>query len=101
MISSDDDFLVHIYGTFLGSFTPNATVAVTVDCGSHCEDYGVPPGESRGETFTGNFCEMSDIEQPTGGKKRNATCPPEEGYALITSLGYIMPMFINAPVSLS
>ncbi|KAI5863771.1 hypothetical protein GGS23DRAFT_513425 [Durotheca rogersii] len=93
----DDEFSVHIYGTFQHSFTPNATLDLTVDCGSHCEEYGAPPGDSPGETVTADFCEMSGIEQPLGGKKKNVTCPPEEGYALISSRGYVVPMFFGTP----
>lgn len=100
MVNSDDVFLFHLYGTFQDSFTPNATIDVTVDCGSHCEEYGAPPGDRPpGETVTGDFCEMSEIEQPLGGRKRNQTCPPEEGYALISSPGYVVPMFFSTPVS--
>jgi hypothetical protein len=70
------------------------------NCGSHCEDYGVvDPDDRQGETFTIDFCDMSDIEQPLSGRK--AECPPEKGWAMMHSLGYIMPMFINAPVSIS
>ncbi|XXG98252.1 methylenetetrahydrofolate reductase (NAD(P)H) met13 [Hypoxylon texense] len=95
---TDDVFTVHIYGAFQDSFTPNATIDLTVNCGSHCEEYGTPPGDRPGETTTADFCEMSEIEQPLGGReKRNATCPPEEGYALITSYGYVVPMFFSTP----
>lgn len=96
---SDDDFLVHIYGTFQDSFAPNATITVRADCGSHCEEYGAPPGERPGESISADFCEMSGIEQPLGGLETNVTCPPQEGHALISSPGYIMPMFFHAPVS--
>ncbi|KAI1775060.1 hypothetical protein F4818DRAFT_441884 [Hypoxylon cercidicola] len=93
-----DVFTVHIYGTFQDSFTPNATIDLTVDCGSHCEEYGNPPGETPKETVALSFCEMSWIEQPLGGKKKkNETCPPEEGYALITSEGYVWEMPIHTP----
>ncbi|KAI6081592.1 hypothetical protein F4821DRAFT_24424 [Hypoxylon rubiginosum] len=93
----DDDFLVHIYGTFQDSFAPNATITVRADCGSHCEEYGAPPGERPGESISADFCEMSGIEQPLGGLETNVTCPPQEGHALISSPGYIMPMFFHAP----
>ncbi|KAI6091244.1 hypothetical protein F4821DRAFT_198843 [Hypoxylon rubiginosum] len=94
----DDVFMVHLYGSFQGSFTPNATMDLSVDCGSHCEEYGAPPGERPGETTTVDFCEMSMIEQPLGGEeKRNVTCPPQEGYALISSEGYVIPMFFSTP----
>ncbi|KAI0875542.1 hypothetical protein GGS24DRAFT_455065 [Hypoxylon argillaceum] len=91
----DDVFTVHLYGTFQGSFTPDATLELRVDCGSHCEEYGAPPGESPGESATEGFCNLSNIQQPLGGKK--ATCPPQDGYALITSTGYVMPMFFSTP----
>ncbi|KAI8631673.1 hypothetical protein F5Y19DRAFT_493544 [Xylariaceae sp. FL1651] len=94
---ADDEFIVHLYGSFQGSFSPNATLDLTVDCGSHCEEYGFPPGERQGETTTEKFCEMSEIEQPLGGKKKNTTCPPKEGYALISSWGFVMPMFFSNP----
>lgn len=97
--ASGDEFTVHIYGAFQKSFASNATMELAVDCGSHCKEYGAPPGETPGESTSAGFCELSDIEQPLGGKKKNATCPPEEGYALITSIGYVMPMFFRAPVS--
>ncbi|KAI1371191.1 hypothetical protein F4677DRAFT_436223 [Hypoxylon crocopeplum] len=93
----DDVFLVHLYGTFRGSFTPNATLNLFDDCGSHCEEYGAPPGDSPGESLAIDFCDMSEIEQPLGGMKTNVTCPPQEGYALISSMGYVMPMFFSAP----
>ena len=60
--------------------------------------YGVPPEDRAGETASLNFCDFAEFEQPTGGKKRNDTCRPEEGYALITSMAYIWPMLIRAPV---
>ncbi|KAI2629984.1 hypothetical protein GGR54DRAFT_587226 [Hypoxylon sp. NC1633] len=93
----DDEFTVHIYGTFQKSFMPNATVNLAADCGSHCEEYGAPPGTRPGESFTVDFCKMSQIEQPLGGEKTNVTCPPQEGYALITSWGFVLPMFFRAP----
>lgn len=93
-------FTVHIYGSFQQSFAPNATLQAKVDCGSHCEMYGVPPGEDpSGEVINLDFCEMSAIEQPLGGKHPNVTCPPEKGYALIESIGYVMPLFLSTPVS--
>lgn len=91
---------MHIYGEFQKSFGPEATLNLTGDCGSHCEMYGVQPGEPTGESALFPFCEISLIEQPLGGKKKNATCPVEKGYALITSGGGVVPMFIRAPVSI-
>jgi hypothetical protein len=95
----DDLIFIHLYGTFLNTFTGNGTLNVKVDCGSHCSVYGLPPdwpGESTDE-FT--FCEMSRIEQPLDGMPpRNETCPPVKGAALITSVAYVPPMFIR-PVS--
>ncbi|KAH8165903.1 hypothetical protein CIB48_g2344 [Xylaria polymorpha] len=93
----EDVFQFHLYGEFQETFTPNATMELTVDCGSHCEEYGVPPGERPGESGTVPFCGVSDIEQPLGGEKRNETCPPVEGHALITSPGYAWRMFFGAP----
>nr|OQO23450.1 hypothetical protein B0A51_07755 [Rachicladosporium sp. CCFEE 5018] len=40
----EDDFLFHIYGAFTGPICHNATINATVDCGSHCDIYGVQPG---------------------------------------------------------
>ncbi|CAJ2504237.1 Uu.00g116310.m01.CDS01 [Anthostomella pinea] len=98
-IHFDDFFLFHLYGTFQGTFTPNATITFSVDCGSHCEDYGYPPGEtSPYEAWTEGFCTLTDIQQPLGGlPKRNTTCPPVEGFALLESPGYVMPMFFRRP----
>ena len=62
--------------------------------------YGAPPDQRAGETLPLDFCELAEIEQPTGGKKRNDTCHPQPGYALITSEAYIFPMAIRAPVCL-
>ncbi|KAI1461187.1 hypothetical protein F4805DRAFT_415008 [Annulohypoxylon moriforme] len=95
----DDVFLVFLYGTFQESFSSNATFTFMEDCGSHCEDYGNPPGERPGGTlFTMPFCNMSLIEQPLGGRpKKDETCPPEEGYALVKSMGYVMPMVLRTP----
>ena len=95
-INSDDAFLVHLYGDFQKSFTGNGTLELNVNCGSHCEEYGAP-ADSPGESTSFEFCEMSNIEQPLHGKK--ATCPPKEGFALISSPAYVFPMFLNVPVS--
>jgi len=94
---SDDDFIFYLYGTFLDTFTPNATINLTVDCGSHCEEYGAPP--AFGESFLMDFCEFTWIEQPLGGKKKVPVCPPEKGYGLVQNVGYVWPMFIRNPVS--
>ncbi|KAI0521842.1 hypothetical protein F5B22DRAFT_643428 [Xylaria bambusicola] len=92
-----DAVLFHLYGEFQGSFTPNATMNFRVDCGSHCEEYGGPPGEREGESGEMPFCDLTEIEQPLGGGKRNETCPPVEGHALLTSPGYAWRMFFGAP----
>ncbi|KAK3318080.1 hypothetical protein B0H66DRAFT_621771 [Apodospora peruviana] len=92
----DDEFTVNIYGNFLDTFGENATLSVREDCGSHCEEYGHPPG-SGGTIIKEDFCLMSEIMQPLG-SKRNVTCPPpEKGWALVTSWGYIWPLFLNVP----
>ncbi|KAM0715194.1 hypothetical protein Q7P37_009659 [Cladosporium fusiforme] len=94
----DDIFLIHLYGTFQHTFSPNATINLKVDCGSHCEEYGNPPGESPSETVEVDFCEVSEIDQPLGRKSdRNGTCPPEKGYALLSSAAYVVPMFFSTP----
>ncbi|KAI0191646.1 hypothetical protein F4808DRAFT_443680 [Astrocystis sublimbata] len=96
----EDVFTFHLYGEFQKTWTSNATVNITLDCGSHCEEYDipVPPGEERpGESGTIPFCDVSEIEQPLGGEKRNETCPPVEGFGLISSPGYVWRMFVNFP----
>ncbi|KAB5566683.1 hypothetical protein GE09DRAFT_1107834 [Coniochaeta sp. 2T2.1] len=91
----DDDFLFYLYGTFQDTFPANATINITVDCGSHCEDYGVPSG--TGGSFTLDFCDVSGIEQPLGGMRKTPICPPEKGSGLIKNVGYVWPMFIRSP----
>jgi len=95
----DDDFLLNIYGTFQSTetWTENATLTWRADCGSHCEMYGNPPGETPSESIDWNFCEIHDIMQPTGGEKRNATCPPVNGWALATTIVYIFPLWLREP----
>lgn len=99
--NSDDVFLFHVYGEFQDTFTPLATINATIDCGSHCEMYGHKPGEVVGESDIEDLCDMIEIEQPTGGKKKNVTCPPEPGYALITGPGYAWPMLFHTVVSVN
>ncbi|KAK6439337.1 hypothetical protein LTR95_004462 [Oleoguttula sp. CCFEE 5521] len=81
-------FNFNVYGTVLGMFGHNATLNATVDCGSHCDMYGVPPGERRGECTVRDLCELVDLQQPLQGRKSNGTCMPEPGYALIPAPGY-------------
>lgn len=50
------------------------------------------------DNFSLPFCEMTDIEQPTGGIPKNDTCAYESGYALLSSGAYLFPMFIQMPV---
>lgn len=72
-----------------------------LDCGSHCEMYGVPPDKRAGEWETVPFCDgsVASIEQPLGRGKK-ATCPPSvAGDALITTMLWIVPMFFRVPVS--
>jgi hypothetical protein len=68
------------------------------NCGSHCEEYGRPPLRDNTPAFTVPFCNMTQIEQPLGGKK-DVTCPPEKGWALITTMGYTAPLLMSSPVS--
>ena len=96
MINSEDMFTLSMYGNFNKALMPNATVAITGDCGSHCEDYGYPPG--TGITNDVDLCALSDIEQPSPGKK--AVCPPKQGTALINTQAYAWNMFISVPVSI-
>ncbi|KAB5583245.1 hypothetical protein GE09DRAFT_1078164 [Coniochaeta sp. 2T2.1] len=93
----DDVFYFYLYGTFQDTIPANATINITVDCGSHCEENDLPPGS--GESFTLDLCEFSWIEQPLGGMRKSPICPPEQGPGLITHIGYVWPMFINFPVS--
>ncbi|KAI1268556.1 hypothetical protein F5Y18DRAFT_234590 [Xylariaceae sp. FL1019] len=94
----DEEFFFNLYGIFQKPLTPNATINAYIDCGSHCEDYGNPPGERPGAGIDVDFCEFTQIQQPLGGlPKRNTTCPPVAGYALSTSMGYLMPMFFRTP----
>ncbi|OIW28742.1 hypothetical protein CONLIGDRAFT_715213 [Coniochaeta ligniaria NRRL 30616] len=94
----DDDFFFFLYGTFQDTFTPNATIFLTLDWASHPEEYGHKPSQSRaGATYAIDFCHMSNIMQPSGGKKKSENCPPEKGWALIQSIGYVWPMYIRAP----
>lgn len=100
----DDEFYINIYGTFQGTrtWTENATLTWTVDCGSHCEMYGYPPGETDGASMDLNFCELHDIMQHTGRHKRNVTCPPVDGRALATTFMWISPWFLGgSPVRLA
>jgi hypothetical protein len=75
LLSRDDEVYVNIYGTFHGTKTwkENAALTWTVDCGSHCEMYGNPPGKTEGSSMDFNFCELHDIMQPIGRHKRNET----------------------------
>jgi len=61
--------------------------------------YGSHPGEQPGEAFTfDSLCDITEIEQPLGGRKKDAYCPPEPGHALLTNAGWVFPMFLRAPV---
>ena len=69
-----------------------------MDCGSHCEMYGYPPGETESASTDWPFCEMHEIMQPTGKhRERNETCPPVDGWALATTYAYIMPFWLREP----
>ena len=89
--------MAYLEGTFKKPITPNATFGMTLDCGSHCEEYGVPPDSREGETGYVDFCDMSNIHQSSPGKKGH--CPPQEGTALIDTMGYVWDMFVWWPVS--
>ncbi|OIW25809.1 hypothetical protein CONLIGDRAFT_684347 [Coniochaeta ligniaria NRRL 30616] len=97
----DDMFQVTTYGTVLESWEANGTTTLTLDCGSHCEEYGQPEEDWAGENFTvPGVCgwAIGDIQQPVGGpRKRNETCPPVAGPAVITSLGWVPWILIYAP----
>lgn len=97
-------FTVHIEGEFQDTFSANATFDITGNCGSYCDAYSAPPDERGGETDRESFCEFHPIEQPLGEsqekkEKKNTTCPPEKGYAMISPMGWAMPMFLWWPVS--
>ena len=89
-------FFFLLDGTFRDTWTPNGTINVRTDCGSHCEMYGSPPGEMPGESFEMDPCEVGLLNQPLG---KVASCPPDKGRALATFWGYLHPMFIRVPVS--
>ncbi|KAH9904473.1 hypothetical protein F4778DRAFT_732605 [Xylariomycetidae sp. FL2044] len=99
----EDDFLIHIYGTFRDTFGPNATINGTEDCGSHCEEYGNPPGARPSESYVADFCEFTSVQQPLGGgtgidRNRNVTCPPPApGFALLTNAAYAWRAFTPEP----
>ena len=101
-LNSDDDFEFYLYGTFQESFREtNATLDLRIDCGSHCEEYGNPPGEVPSTTFEMDFCKVSYVQQPSepDGKLGNYTCSPShDGLGKITSPVYLLPMFIRVPV---
>jgi len=99
----DDEFYLNIYGTFQSTktWTENATLTWNVDCGSHCEMYGNPPGETPSGSMSWDFCELHDIMQPTGRDKRNATCQPVDGWALATTFMWIPPLVLVQPVGLA
>ncbi|OQO14035.1 hypothetical protein B0A48_00911 [Cryoendolithus antarcticus] len=92
----EDDFLFHIYGSFLGPIGYNATINATVDCGSHCEEFGAKPGDPTSESDKEDFCEMTKIQQPLGGRPAKQ-CLPEPGFGLITAPGYAWRMIFNGP----
>lgn len=100
-INSDDVFAMNAYGSFQKYFIGNGTIDFTVDCGSHCVEYGWPPGDTPGWSDGGTFpfCPYIDVDQPLHGKK--ATCPPEPGFALIDTVLWIMPFFLVEPVCIS
>jgi len=101
VINSDDVFIVYLYGTFKDTWGPeNATLDFTIDCGSHCEEYGHVPGDPKGETNRFDLCEFSQgLEQPLGGRKKNETCPPEPGPAMIPYAGFVWPFPFHVAVS--
>jgi len=95
--------LVHIYGSFQSSFGANSTFNITTNCGSHFEEYGWPPDDKcipREATrwFAEDFCKLVEIEQLLGRREKNATCPPEEGYAFLTGMAWFIDLFFHQPV---
>ena len=99
----DDEFFLNIYGSFQSTktWTENATLTWKVDCGSHCEMWGYPPGETPSGSMSFNFCETHDIMQPTGRDNRDSPCPPVDGWALATTYMAIVSWVLVQPVSLA
>ncbi|KAH8176770.1 hypothetical protein LIA77_01852 [Sarocladium implicatum] len=95
--NSDDFFTVYLEGEFLDTFAPNATLSITSNCGSYCDAYNITdPEDRKGETDTEDFCDLNSLEQPLG-HHGNRDCPPQKGPAIISALGYAIPMFIWWP----
>lgn len=89
-----------MYGEFQESFSDDSILTARVDCGSHCEEYGNPPGETPFGLYKDGFCNLTEIMQPTGGEKKKKTCPPEKGWALLESVAWAARGWvIGAPVS--
>ncbi|KAL2209645.1 hypothetical protein CC79DRAFT_1356710 [Sarocladium strictum] len=94
----DDTFKVYLEGEFLDTFTPNATLDITGNCGSYCDTYNVTdPRERLGETDTEDFCGFNPIRQPLGRHHKGPRCPPVKGPGMIDAAGWAMPMFVGSP----
>lgn len=93
----DDAFMVYLEGEFLNTFAPNATFAITGNCGSYCDAYNVTdPRDRQGETITVDFCASNLVEQPLG-HHRNGECPPQKGAAMISAMGWAVPFIVRSP----
>ncbi|KAI9753212.1 MAG: hypothetical protein M4579_005278 [Chaenotheca gracillima] len=78
----DDVFEVHLYGTFLKNITDNATLTFTARYGNSTEQ----------ETGTIDFCgSLDSLDQPDPDRKQE--CPPEKGFAFMSTSAWVMPMF--------
>ncbi|KAF2429972.1 hypothetical protein EJ08DRAFT_734484 [Tothia fuscella] len=86
----DDDFTVHIYGTFLESIEENSTMHFWVDCGSHCKEYGLNHTEGDGYDFP---LEEIPLEQPN----KRIGFPADKGYGHLWMEFAVMPFFLQVP----
>lgn len=96
-IHIDDMVRFNIYGEFQSSFDVNSTLSFTVDCGSHCEEYQTDPEDLPWYAGSAPFCEIAELMQPTGGKKK-PDCPPEKGWALLSALAWVPYPFFQVPM---
>ena len=80
-------------GELSKNITPNSTMNLWLDCGSHCEEYGAEPGSGEGDSI--EFCDVTDVQQPN---KRQG-CPMEKGGAILSYEFFVWDMFLHQPVS--
>ena len=83
MTKSDEQRVHTFLGTFLKNISNNATFTFSARYGN----------SSESETGTRDFCKCWDgISQPD--PYRELECPPEKGFAYMTTSFWVMPMFI-------